>query len=349
MKKEIILLLAAVFILSQGTVLAETEKKKTDKKTQEEGADQHTPILHEAAKITTTIVETPLKLVEGTLGFDLGQLIITPTKYEKYLKDITVSASVADEKDFERGVFKDVSEPLDRINSVRIERFGTHGQSASPVIRGLTGSRILVLINGIPHNAPSLGNADLSKIMMGKVERIEVVRGPYSSLYGADAVGGVINIITKKIPEETVLNISYSYGSWNTHNLTIENGSTHGKLGYNVILDYLFTDGARIHSDHNALDLTSNLKWDIADEVSYNFYTNYYLSRTEHPGPQPAFDQNNRTATENILGNEAVYSLFDYSRTNRINLNSTLNIKNFTANHYFIYWNDDDHSESIDW
>ncbi len=304
-------------------------------------------VLKEGQEIVTEVLKMPFKVVEGILAFDLGKLVITPTKYEKYLKDVTVSTSVIDGQDFKRGIFYNVSQPLDRVNSVRIERYGSPGQSASPVIRGLTGSRVLVLIDGVPYNSPSMGGADISKIPMAKVERIEVVRGPYASLYGADAVGGVVNIITKGIPEETKLKTSYSFGSWNTHNAIVENGSTYGKVGYLATADYLFTDGERTHSDHNAFDFTSKIKVNILDDINYSFYTNYYGARTEHPGARPALLYNNRTAIQKRLGNEDVSSLFDYSRTNRVHLNSTLDIKNFTANHYFLYWNDDDHRETI--
>lgn len=338
MRKKLItsILIIKILILGsiEGIILAQTEDKKGS-------------VLKETKEIVTETLEMPFRLVEGVLSFDLGKLVITPTKYEKYLKDVTVSAAVIDGQDFKRGVFYDVSEPLDRVNSIRLERYGSLGQAASPVIRGMIGNRVLVLIDGVPYNSPSLGEADISKIPMAKVERIEVVRGPYSSLYGADAVGGVVNIITKDVPKKTETESSYSFSSWNTHNVTVKNGSTYKKLGYSVILNHLFTDGARIHSDHNAFDLTSKAKLNILDDVSYTFYTNYYLAKTEHPGAQPARSVDDRTPTQQRLGNEDVTSLFDYSRTNRVHLNSILNIKNFTANHYFLYWNDDSHRETI--
>ncbi len=307
------------------------------------------PVVKEVLDIASEVIQAPLKLTEGMLGFDLGKLIITPTKYGKYLKDVTVSAAVVDAEDFKKGDFHDVSEALGRVNSLRIERFGSAGQSATPVIRGMLGSRVLVLIDGVPQNAPSLGESDISKFPLSKVERIEVVRGPFSSLYGASAVGGVVNIITKDVPEKDSVKTSYSFGSWNTHNVQLENGSSLGKVGYNVIVDYLFTDGARMHSDHNAFDVTSKIKWHILDGIDYSFYTNYYLARTEHPGAMPALSIQDRTATQKNTGNENVSSLHDYSSTSRVHLSSVLDIKNFKANHYFIYWDDDNHRETIFW
>lgn len=329
------ILITETFVLTciNKPILAEETKKSS--------------ILEKTGKAAEKVIEMPLKLIEGALGFDLGKLIVTPTKYETYLNDVTVSASVADSQDFKKGAFYDASEPLDRINSLRIERYGTPGQSSSPVIRGMTGSKVVVLIDGTPYNSPSLGEADISKIPLSKVERIEVVRGPYSSLYGADAVGGVINIITKDVPKKARMNTSYSFGSWNTHHVVIENGSTYGKLGYDIITDYISTGGQRRHADHNGLDITSKAKLDILDGIDYTFYTNYYFAKTEHPGARPAVLQRERTPTEQVLGSDDSASLFDYSRTNRVHLNSNLSVKNFTANHYFLYWNDDSHRETI--
>ncbi len=336
MNKRLIISIAIIEILTLSTcqraVFAESER------------EEDRPPKKAAAK---TLV-TPLELIEGIFDFDLGKLVVTPTKYEKYLRDVTVSTSVTDQESFERGDFFDVSGPLDRVNSVRIERYGSPGQPASAVIRGLGGGRILVLIDGMPYNAPSQGRADLEKIPLSKVKKIEVVRGPYSSLYGADAVGGVINIITKDVPKETMIKASYSFGSWNTHNVTVESGSTYGKLGYGVILNYLYTDGARPHSDHSAFDITSKVKLDILKDADFTFYANYHLARTEQPGSRPALLLKDRSPSQRRLGNDDVSSLFDYGRTSRIHLNSKLNIKNFTADLYFIYWNDDNHTETID-
>lgn len=341
------LIVISIFIASTLLIPALSLAENEDTSVLEETARQILELPEKAAEVATETLKVPIKLVEGILAFDLGKLIVAPTKYEKLLGDTTVSASVIDTDDFKKGVFYDVSEPLDRVNSVRIERYGSPGQVASPVIRGMTTNRILVLIDGTPYNSPSLGGADLSKISLAKVKRIEVVRGPYSSLYGADAVGGIINIITKDVPKETRVDTSYSFGSWNTHNVTIENGSTFGKVGYNVVANYIFTDGERIHSDHSAFDVATKVSADILDDIRYSFYTNYYVARTENPGARPARDVVIRTPTQNILGNEDSSSLFDRSRTNRLHLNSVLNIKNFTANHYFMYWNDDSHRETI--
>jgi len=331
-----------ILCLSATAILALSGSKGSCAQTQDKES-----LPEETVQLAGEIIKIPFKIAGAALGFDLGKLIITPTKYEKLLQDITVSASVIDDEDFKRGSFYDASEALDRVNSVRIERFGSFGQSASPVIRGMTGSRVLVLIDGVPYNSPSLGEADISRIPLSKVERIEVVRGPFSSLYGADAVGGVINIITKGVPKEPTVKTAYSFGSWNTHNISFENGSTYGKFGYNVLCDYLFTDGARTHSDHNAFDITSKLKLDILDDVSCGLYTNYYSAKTEEPGARPGLLMADRTPTEVMLGNEDVSSLYDYNRTQRLHLNSSLDIKNLSANYYFLYWNDDSHRETI--
>lgn len=304
-------------------------------------------ILDHTEEIATEMIKTPFKIVEGVLAFDLGRLVVTPTKYEKPLGDVTVSTSVIDTQDFKRGQFYDASEPLERVNSVRVEKFGRHGQSAFPVIRGVLGNRVLVLIDGIPYNSPSLGGADLSTIRLNKVDRMEIVRGPFSSLYGANAIGGVINIITKGVPEKTKVETSYSYGSWNTHNVTVENGSNWGKLGYLVTADFLSTDGERANSDHNAFDFSSKARLNILDDIAYTFYTNYFNANTEHPGPRPPVDFNNRTVTQRRLGNEDVSSLYDKSNADKIHLNSELKLKNFTANHYFMHWDDDEHRETI--
>ena len=104
-----------------------------------------------------------------------------------------------------------VAEAVALAPGVEVTDKGASGAQLSATIRGSTSNQVLVLVDGVRANDPLTGLADLSRLPLYNVERVEVVRGGSSSLYGGDAVGGVINIITKKSPRPLAF--------------TIENGS----------------------------------------------------------------------------------------------------------------------------
>lgn len=91
-----------------------------------------------------------------------------------------------------------VEDLLRRAGGIQLSRNGGPGQSASILIRGSGASNTLVLVDGVRVGSATLGQTDLAAISLAQVERIEIMRGPGSSLYGADAIGGVVNIVTRR-------------------------------------------------------------------------------------------------------------------------------------------------------
>ena len=111
-----------------------------------------------------------------------------------------------------------VGELLRETSSVDVTGYGSLGSAQSASIRGSSASQVLVMVDGRPINSITFGSADLSQIPLDYVERIEIVKGPTSHLYGANAMGGVINVITKKPPFRPSFKAGVSYGSFNTQN-----------------------------------------------------------------------------------------------------------------------------------
>lgn len=91
-----------------------------------------------------------------------------------------------------------VEDLIRRVGGIQLSRNGGPGQSASVLIRGSSASNTLVLIDGVRIGSATLGQTDLAGVSLAQVERIEIMRGPGSSLYGADAIGGVVNIVTRR-------------------------------------------------------------------------------------------------------------------------------------------------------
>ena len=105
---------------------------------------------------------------------------------------------------------------LSAQSGVLVNDYGPQGQTKTVSIRGSTSSQILVLVDGIRLNSSFDGWVDLSRIPVDAIDHIEIVRGGASSLWGTGAIGGVINIITKK-SDKPQINISLSNGSYLPH------------------------------------------------------------------------------------------------------------------------------------
>jgi len=129
---------------------------------------------------------------------ELDDVIVTATRTETQMHLIGSSVSVVTAEDIEKSKVDTVAEALRLVPGLTVSQSGGKGQTAHIFIRGHNSAHTKVLINGINLNSPTAGSYDFSSLQVTDIERIEIVRGPQSSLYGSDAIGGVINIITKK-------------------------------------------------------------------------------------------------------------------------------------------------------
>ncbi len=146
----------------------------------------------------------------------LNDVVVTGTRTPHLLKDVPVQTEVVTQRDFERTGATTVDEALNSSIGITINE-DLSGQGAT--IRGIEGDRVLVLVDGERAVGRVRGSIDLSQYSLNNVEKIEIVKGTGSTLYGSDAMGGVINIMTKK-PSSNISrgNIYFDYGSHTSFN-----------------------------------------------------------------------------------------------------------------------------------
>ncbi len=125
-------------------------------------------------------------------------VVVTATKTETLVRELGGVASVIPGQDFATYHYPSVDEALRLLPGVDVRRSGSYGKTSSLSIRGANPSQVQVLVDGVRVKSPTTGQLDLSDLTPDLIERIEVIRGPQSTLYGADAIGGVMNIITKR-------------------------------------------------------------------------------------------------------------------------------------------------------
>lgn len=133
-------------------------------------------------------------LVPAAIALD--QMVVSAARREQKLADAVATVEVVNRRDLERSGASDLSSVL--TEQLGIELQGGHPAGSGAMLQGIGSERVLILLDGQPLAGRLSGNFDLARIPVGMVERVEVVKGAQSTLYGSEAMGGVINIITRR-------------------------------------------------------------------------------------------------------------------------------------------------------
>lgn len=193
-------------------------------------------------KISTSLVAS-FFLATNLFSTDTLETITvtSATKTEQSIKDVTSNIDVITTEEIEEKHYTTVVDALNTIPGISFTSNGGIGQPTSVYLRGMDSNKTLVLIDGIRYNDPTgLSGANFAHLMITDIERIEVIKGAQSSIWGADASAGVINIITKKAKEGTFTNISTEYGSYNFKKVNA--GVSHKNKKFDVKLNVLRVD-----------------------------------------------------------------------------------------------------------
>lgn len=151
--------------------------------------------------VAAIIIVSQLQAQEDTLARSLNEVVVTATRFPKKISETGKVVTVISRQDIERAGGKDLSQILNEQAGLIINGSNSNpGKDKSVFLRGSKTAYTVILVNGIPVNDPTgIGGAfDLRMLPVEQVEKIEILKGAQSTLYGSDAVAGVINIITKK-------------------------------------------------------------------------------------------------------------------------------------------------------
>ncbi len=152
----------------------------------------------------------------------IGEVMVTGTRTETLLSDIPSSVTLITEKDIKESGISNVSDLLRLVPGLDVVQPGGTGKASSVFMRGANSSHTLVLIDGVRVNSPTTGQFDFADLSVDNIERIEIIRGSMSTLYGSEAMGGVIQIFTKR-GMATTGSVTFEASSFGT---TKENIST---------------------------------------------------------------------------------------------------------------------------
>ena len=201
--------------------------------------------------------------------FNLGEVVVTATKTERIAKDVSATVSVITREDIEKSNAKNVGEILSQVSGVYV--YHTYGtpMEGKMSLRGFDpygSERVLIMVNGVPLNSGNDNYIQFSKFpSLEDVERIEVVKGPASALHGGSAMGGAINIITKKAPVKPASTVQTEFGNYGERNYRTTVAGTAEKFNYRVSAGYQNGDGYRDNTEYARRTAAVKLGFNLAE------------------------------------------------------------------------------------
>ncbi|MCX5698481.1 MAG: TonB-dependent receptor [Candidatus Omnitrophica bacterium] len=236
------------------------------------------------------LISVSIKIVWAD-DVNLEKIVVTPSRIEESYGDTCRNVDVVTSKDIESFGSGNLAGALAGITSVNIKDYGGQGGSKTITMRGATASQVLVSVDGRPVNNPRDGQVDLNSIPLDDIERIEVVHGPGSSLYGSQAMGGMVNIITKRPPKEgQKTEATTSFGTFRTYTEKLLQGARIGKFGYLVTGGYKSSEGFRANSEFNSKDANVKLEYEINGNNNLMLNSGFYTNKAGTPGTITAPD-----------------------------------------------------------
>ncbi len=151
----------------------------------------------------------------------LPDVVVTATRTAQSAEATLASVSVITRRDIEQLQAQSLSDVLRGVAGLTFSNNGGAGKATSVFLRGTNADHVLVLVDGIKVGSVTLGTASFQDIPVAQIERIEIVRGPRASLYGSEAIGGVIQIFTRKGGGALTPQASFTAGSYGTYNTAV--------------------------------------------------------------------------------------------------------------------------------
>ena len=206
-------------------------------------------------------------------------IVVTATRQPTKLKNVLASANVITRGDIERINPRDVGSLLNRVAGLSFRDSGGRGSVGGLFIRGATPGQSVILVDGMRVSAATVGLASIQSIPVDSIERIEIVKGPLSGLYGADAVGGVIQIFTKSHGDKGIHpEVTASFRTDDTQKYSGTLSGENSKASFNLTVGYEDSQGF----DRTSIKTGGNADRDEYDEININFGANVRASEKFH-------------------------------------------------------------------
>jgi len=235
---------------------------------------------------------------------NLDPVVVTATKTETPQERLGTAVTVVTEDEIREKNYISLEEVLRHVPGVDIQRSGGLGKTSSIRIRGAGAQQVQVMVDGMRVKSPTLGITELTDISIDAIERIEVVRGPQSTLHGADAIGGVVNIITKKGQGPPTGTVRVEGGTFETYREQAAVGGSYKAFSYTLSSSHYDTRGYLKNDDATQSAFAGRFDYDFPWAGTLTLTGRYSKTLTDLPifSTNPTvFDPNAQQQSETYL------------------------------------------------
>ncbi|MGC8798473.1 MAG: TonB-dependent receptor plug domain-containing protein [candidate division WOR-3 bacterium] len=215
---------------------------------------------------------------------ELPEVVVTAERVRHHRRDVAASVSVVSGQELRNAIARTATDALATLPGVFIQRTGQFGRTDID-IRGIgaRGTQVAVLVDGRPEKMSLFGCTITHSLPVNNVERIEIVRGPLSVLYGSDALGGVVNIITRQASKPLDLSTRLAYGSFNTAQFRFGAGTRQRNFHGLVSFDKAVSNGHLPNSQYNGNDLNVRAGYRFSPAIGLEFTGKYFTGVKHEP------------------------------------------------------------------
>jgi len=270
-------------------------------------------------------------------------IVVTASRSEQLIMELGSSVSVISAQELKNSGKENVLSALQQIRGLDVSQSGGLGKESSIFIRGANSEHSLVLLDGIELNDPiSPGRSfDLAHFTLDNIERVEIVRGPQSTLYGSDAMGGVVQMISKKGVGKPKLSLSFTGGSYNSFSEFIGLSGSTSNFNYSFGISRIDSQGfSASHQKYgntekdgyNNTTFSTRLGFSPIKNMKINFIARYILANVDLDGNAgTGGDDPNYISDSNhlIMGTSISYNTWE----NKWNQKLTFSLNTKTQNY----------------
>jgi len=218
----------------------------------------------------------------------MEEVVVTATRDTEEIRNVPANVSVITAKDIEKSGATTIPEVLDKLESIQFRSYSGNSSQSVIDLRGFGGDnpfgKTLILLDGRRLNRPDMSGINWLQIPLNDIDRIEVVRGASSVLYGDAAVGGVINIITKKGGGEPRFTASVIAGSYGLHDERVGASGSVDKWTYSLSGENNFNDGYRDRSRFTSRGGGLNVGYNVSDLLDISLGLSFNKTDYQLPG-----------------------------------------------------------------
>ena len=214
----------------------------------------------------------------------LNPVVVTATRIEQPIADIGTTITVVENPQIQEQKIDRVGDVLRQVPGVQVTQSGSPGSVTGVSIRGATSAQTLILVDGVEVNAGATGSFGIANLTTDNLDRVEILRGAGGSLYGSQAIGGVVNVLSQEGQGPPTASLVSAGGNRATSRQVATVSGAEGNLGYSGAVSYFSTEGFRpVNDNSDNLSGSARLDYHLGDDTVISGFARYIASNVSLP------------------------------------------------------------------